>query len=110
MTLDELQSQVVADLTLELNTESTFNAELLESKVASAIRSVKVARKYPSSYTEDMIASDMEQYIDIVTKVALARYNRVGADDEASHSENGVSRTYVDEKSLFNGVIPLARL
>ncbi len=109
MTLDEMQTAIVADLTTELNTDATFNADILNSKVASAIRSVKLARRYPSSYTDDRIATDMEQYYDIIEKVSLARYNRVGADDEAAHSENGVNRTYIEEKSLLNGVIPLAR-
>lgn len=109
MTLDEMQTAIVADLTTELNTDSTFNADILNSKVASAIRSVKMARHYPSSYTDERIATDMEQYYDIVEKVSLARYNRVGADDETSHSENGVTRAYRNEESLLNGVIPLAR-
>ena len=47
-----LQEELIADLTMELSKEPTFDAELLSAKVVSAIKEVVRARKYPKYYTE----------------------------------------------------------
>ena len=41
-----LQDEIIADLTLELGAEPTFNADALRQKVINAIREVKTVRKY----------------------------------------------------------------
>ena len=42
-----LQEELIADLTAELESEATFNAKVLQSKIVGAIREVKTERKYP---------------------------------------------------------------
>lgn len=108
MNLD-LQGELVADLTLELQKEPTFNAELLTQKVINAIREVKKARKYPKYYTEEQIANDLYEFYSNARNIALYDYNKAGAEYEQSHNENSVSRSFVDRNSLFSGIVALSR-
>lgn len=110
MTISEMKAAIVTDLAAEISSDDSFDTTVLSSKVDSAVRAVQLARKYPSNYTDAMIEADTVTYYDIISKIALARYNRIGADDEVSHNENGISRTFVDEKKLFNGILPISRL
>ncbi len=110
MTISEMKAAIVTELTAELTSDESFDATVLSNKVDGAVRSVQLARKYPATYTDEMIEADLIAYYDVIEKIALARYNRVGADDEVSHNENGINRTFVDEKKLFNGVLPISRL
>ena len=107
-----LEQEIFADLSAELSvSDENFNEILLLSKVRSAIRAMKNARKYqnnPEFYTEDRIEKDLYNYFEKIQGLALDRYNRIGADGESSHSENGTSRTYEDEKRWFSGVIPIS--
>ncbi len=104
-----LQEELIADLTIELQNEPTFDSSVLTQKVVNAIREVKKARKYPSYYPSDLVDRDLYEYYSNIRNIALYDYNLMGAEGEQSHSENGVSRSYVDRKSLFNGVLPLTR-
>lgn len=106
----DLQSELIADLTLELQGEETFNDSVLTQKVVNAIREVKRARKYPSYYTDERIKKDLYEYYSAIRAVAQYDYNLVGAEGETSHSENGTSRSYVKRQELFADVLPLAKL
>ena len=105
-----LQDEIIADLTLELGAEPTFNADALKQKVINAIREVKKARKYPSYYTEEQITMDLYDFYSNVRNIALYDYNKIGGEFEQSHNENSVNRSFVDRSSLFGGVIPLCKL
>lgn len=105
-----LQDEIIADLTLELGAEPTFNENALRQKVINAIREVKKARKYPSYYTEEQIARDLYDFYSNVRNIALYDYNKIGGEFEQSHNENSVNRSFVDRNSLFGGVIPLCKL
>ena len=105
-----LQDELINDLTLELGAEPTFNANALRQKVISAIREVRIARKYPLYYTETQIVTDLYSFYSNMRNIALYDYNKIGAEFEQSHNENSVSRSFVDRKSLFVGIIPLTRI
>ena len=105
-----LQDEIIADLTLELGAEPTFNENALRQKVINAIREVKTARKYPSYYTEEQIARDLYNFYSNVRNIALYDYNKMGAEFEQSHNENSVSRSFVERNSLFSGITPLCKL
>ena len=104
-----LQDELIADLTLELGAEPTFNADILKQKVVSAIREVKTARKYPPYYTETQITADLYNFYSNARNLALYDYNKIGAEFEQSHNENSVNRSFFDRKSLFSGILPLTR-
>ena len=103
-----LQEELIADLTIELKDEDSFDASVLTQKIVNAIREVKNIRRYPSYYSDDQIQRDLYKHYSVIRIIALFDYNWRGADGEKSHSENGVSRSYVDRKTLFNGVLPLS--
>lgn len=104
-----LQEELVADLTTELSGEPTFDSSILSQKIVNAIREVKRARKYPTYYTDEQINVDLYEYYSNIRNIALYDYNQIGSEGESSHSENGISRAYVDRDRLFNGVLPLSR-
>lgn len=105
-----LQEELLADLTLELEDSDNFEPKALLQKVINAIREVKTARNYPSHYSDIQIERDLYRYYSQIRNLALYDYNQIGAEGESSHSEGGTSRSYVDRKSLFSGVLPLSRI
>lgn len=103
--------EIIEELKTELSTTEgeRFSSELLTSKVKSAYRDVKAARRYPASYSEAMIESDMENYFSQVKEIARYDFNQIGAEGQTSYSQDGVSVHYVDRDKLFYGVLPIAR-
>jgi hypothetical protein len=98
-------------LTDELSVlDELFNGKLMLSKIRSAMREVKRARNYPDTYTDEAIEKDMYNYYSNIRNLALYDYNSVGSEGEQSHSENGVSRSYVDRNKMLVGVLPLAKI
>ena len=102
--------EIIEDLRAEIEGQEgdKFNLSLLTSKVKSAYRAVKTARKYPQSYTEAFIERDMENYYSQVREIAMYDYNIVGAEGQTQYSQDGVSVHYVDRDKLFYGVLPIA--
>ena len=100
-----LQDEIIAELTVELSGQPTFNSDVLAIKVRNAIREVKMKRNYQAtSYTDEQVEKDLYNYFSVIKSVALYDYNQIGAEGEQSHSENSVSRTWVDRDDLFRGV------
>jgi len=79
---------------------------ILEQLIREAIQDVRTTRKYPSSWTEDQIEEDLENYKQVVIKLAMYDYVKEGADFETQNNENGETRTYVKRESLLADVIP----
>jgi len=100
---------IIAELTIELQNETDFNASILTLKVNNAYREVKQARNYPKSYTEEMITDDMMNYYSNVKAIALYDYNKVGAEGQTQYSADGESIHYIDRNKMFAGVLPIAR-
>ena len=100
---------IIDELTIELQTEADFNADILALKVRNAYREVKQSRNYPKSYTEETISADMESYYSNVKELALYDYNKVGAEGQTQYSADGESIHYVDRNKMFVGVLPIAR-
>lgn len=103
-----LQEELISDISAELESEPTFNESILRSKVINAIRDVKRARRYPSSYTDEKIQSDLYNYYSNIRSIAVYDYNMIGAEGEQSHSENSISRSYIDRNKLFSGIVSIA--
>jgi hypothetical protein len=107
-----LQGEIIAELTTELSSDATFNSDILKNKVVSAIRAFKTARGYsnnPQYYTDDRIEKDLyDNYYDDIKELALYRYNKIGVEGQESHSENGVSRSYIEEKDMFKSVVKIS--
>lgn len=107
----ELQTEIVKDLTLELQNTTGFSPEILAVKVKNAIREVMVQRNYSATtYTEKQIYDDLRNYYSVIINVARYDYNQIGAEGEQSHSENGIARSYVKRDDLFKGVYAFVKV
>ena len=102
----KLEEEIVMDLTAEFCDEESFKQEILAVKVKLAIKEVISKRNYKATtYTEKQIFDDLyNNYYAIISNIARYDYNQLGAEGESAHSENGVSRTYVNRDELFKGV------
>lgn len=100
---------IIEELTIELQNEVDFNVDILRLKVQNAYREVKQARNYPSSYTDSMKESDMENFYTNIKAIALYDYNKVGAEGQTQYSADGESIHYVDRNKMFAGILPIAR-
>lgn len=101
-----LEAEIVSDLTTELSGEDTFNAGVLAVKVKLATRDIIARRNYGAcTWSEQKILDDLySNYYSTITNVARFDYNQIGAEGESSHSENGISRSFVDRDSLMKNV------
>ncbi len=108
-----LADELFEDLAVELQADEEggiFSETLLKQKIKSAIREVKGKRRYPATYTENMISADMDKYYSNIRNIALYDYNTIGSEGESQHSEDSIQRTMVDRNTLFSGIVPLAVL
>lgn len=81
--------------------------ELLSGLLDSA-ESVILARRYPFGGGELE-----ERYRDLQFRIALAMYNKLGAEYETSHSESGISRTWGSEgvpQQLLEEIVPVGKV
>jgi len=112
MTLDEMRTEIIEELQAELSEDGEVlddtAVKLLTSKVKGALREVRAKRKYPSTYSESMIESDMEQFFDNVKTLALYDYVHVGWEGQVSSNESGISRSWENRSSCFNGIVSLS--
>lgn len=100
-----LENEIVADLTAELRDEETFNPSILRVKVKLAVKEVISKRNYKAtSWNDARVLEDLSNYYATISNIARYDYNQLGAEGESAHSENGVSRTYVNRDDLFKGV------
>ena len=70
-------------------TESVNDMEL-EDLLESA-KAVILSRRFPFGEWPEEIEA---KYKDLQIRIAAEMYNKIGAEGQTSHSENGVSRTY----------------
>lgn len=106
----DIEQEIIAELSIELQGEPTFNADILAVKVKNAIREVRKARNYPKSYTEKNIQEDLQDYYSNIRNIALYDYNQIGAEFQSNASENSVSRSWVDRDKLFDGVYAFVKV
>lgn len=104
--MEELIQELVEELTLEFNNEPTFSEDILRNKIKGAIREVKARRNYgATSYKDEKIAEDLsENFYSVIAELARYDYATIGAEGETSHSENGVSRQFVDRDKILGRV------
>lgn len=114
MTFEEMREEIIEELKAELSEDGealdATALKLLESKVRGAIREVRATRRYPSSYTAEMIDADMEQFYSNAKNLALYDFNHIGIEFQTGSTENGISRTFSQRESMLGGVIPLGRI
>lgn len=82
------------------------NEDLISLLVDLACQNV-VNRRYPFGYTEEQEAAAIKQYGNVVFRAVVYAYNMQGAEGQSSHSENGISRSYVDEDRLYMEIVAI---
>ena len=111
MTIEEMKEAIVEGLTIELKDDPDFSAEVLSEKVDNAVNEVKLHRKYASAgYSDEQIEADIQTFYSNIRGLALYDYNQSGVEGQSSSQENSVLRTYVNRRTMFNGIIPLSKV
>lgn len=108
---EALQTEIVDELTTELQNEEGFSEELLTAKVKSAIREVAAARNYPSTYSEAVKEADLsDNYYTQIKALAMYDYSKIGAEGQDNYSADGEVIKYSNRDKLFDGVLPIAQI
>lgn len=80
---------------------------VLEDVLESA-KNIILGRRYPyGEWPEDV----EPRYQDLQIRIAMDMYNRIGAEGQISHSENGISRSWGEEwvsGQLLREIVPYA--
>lgn len=64
-------------------------------------------RRYPFGYAEEQAHTTISQYSNVVFRAVVYAYNMQGAEGQSSHSENGISRAYIDEDKLYMEIVSM---
>ena len=106
------ENELRIDLTAEIMGSGVeVLADVLPVKVKGVVRELLNIRNYENSgMTDEEIEADITRYYTQCMNVARYDYNQLGAEGEESHSENGISRKYVDRNKLWSGVVPFAKV
>ena len=105
------EQNIVRAIGLEMNTDPTFNPDIVASKVSSVVRELMQRRRYSTSgMSDEAILDDIENYYPQVLNMARYDYNTIGAEGEDRHTENGVDRTYTERNKMWSGVVPISRV
>ena len=102
-----LKEEIIAELTVELQNQPTFNDEILAIKVRDAYRKVRSRKCYQNtSYTEEQIEKDLyDKHYQDIKDVAKYNFAIMGADFQISHSENNISRTWRTEDEIMGNIV-----
>ena len=104
----ELNTDLAAELT---GSGSDVLTDVLAVKVKAVVRELLNIRNYENSgMTDTEIEQDINRYYTQCMNVARYDYNQLGAEGEDSHTENGISRKYIDRGKLWSGAVPFAKV
>lgn len=89
---------------------STYSDDELYDEIESAIEAVNERRHFIS--TDTVLFEN--KYKNIVIRLCISAFAKMGAEGELAHSEGGVSRTYAGAaeypNDILKEIVPLARL
>lgn len=94
---------------LKLKIPEESNDNLLDDFLESA-KAIIMTNRYPF---EDFPEELESRFLDLQARIAVDLYNKLGAEGEISHSENGVSRSYASSSvspDLLKEIIPKGRV
>ncbi len=100
---------VISDLTTMYSDQPTFSDDKIAVIVNKVVEEVVKARRYrEENYSDEQIEKDLLNYKSQIYNLAEYDFSHLGAPNETSHSENSISRTWIDRDKLFTGIIPLS--
>lgn len=99
-----LEAQILADLSAEMGTD--VNTVVLTNKIKLAVKEVIAKREYQnSSMTDSQIENELSnRFYATIENLARYDYNQTGTEGQSSHSENSVSRIWLDRNKYLSDV------
>lgn len=91
----------------QLNKLKNRLPEAKESDLIAALEDAEeaiMARRHPFGDRPESLES---KYYGLQIRLAVVLYNKIGAEGESAHSENGISRSYESVDTLLSEVVPL---
>lgn len=79
---------------------------IIEQLIDEAWKDVKSYRQYPPTYTDEYIAEDLLRYENVVIKLVVYDFNKIGAEFETDNKEDSNSRSYVKRESILSEIFP----
>ena len=98
MTNEEKRAALAASLAPDSDTD-----EVLGNVLADA-EALVLTRMYPFGYPDGTVVPARYERIQI--QLAVELYSKRGAEGQISHSENGISRTWLEQSALLKRVMP----
>lgn len=103
--------ELLAKLQTRLRYDGGVDDDMLLYHLNLAINTVNDRRQYtPDEDDEDDLFEDKYEYV--IIEMAVCGYNKMGAEGQLYHGENGVNRTYESSlypNSLLKLVVPKPR-
>ena len=78
--------------------------------ITLAVEQFENIRNYPASWDEAKKLADMEKNKAKIAMAAIEIDSKDGAENQLSHSENGISRSYYDGVMAYKDVIGFANV
>ena len=94
MTLNELSEKVQEKAHIYLTDSGSEIDVFPVSIVDFVVEYATNESHFPSSYTEEQIATRLSRCVSAMAMACVEVYSRMGAEGEKAHSENAISRTY----------------
>ena len=106
------ENEIKTDLAAELTACGVdVLVDVLSVKVKAVVRELLTIRNYEhSGMTDEEIETDINRYYTPCMNVSRFDYNQLGAEGEETHTENGISRKYIERGKLWSGVVPFAKV
>ena len=105
-----MEAEILQDIIIYLGDEvGEADKPLLLILINRAIRKV-CAKRYPYGYTEKDKETAVARYRDTILEAAVYYWAKQGADGEGSHSENGISRSYLNEDDIYFDIVPMVKI
>lgn len=95
---------------MQLKTGNADDTELFEMYLEDAEEAI-LNRMYPFGYEENTVVPP--KYHRTMVELAVRQYERLGAEGETYHSENGVHRTYgggLNDPDLLSRITPRGKV
>ena len=87
-----------------------YGVEASDLVVSLAIEQFENIRNYPTSWDEAKKLADMEKNKAKIAMAAIEIDSKDGAENQLSHSENGISRSYYDGIMAYKDIIGFANV
>lgn len=83
---------------------------ILEQILLQAEKDIRSSRNYPKNYSEEQISNDLKLFSSVQINLALYDYEKESMEFETSHTEPGITRTYIKRDEILSQVIPFVHI